>query len=241
MTRPESLRNLEFYDGGEETETYLARPYHQLRIEIMAQLVQEHVNLCGKAASALDIGCSTGTATEAILPAKVAERILGLDMSLKALQNIRHPCMTGTVADVAVSLPFRADCFDVIVAGEIIEHLVDVDAFLLEIRRCLKKNGVLVLSTPNLARLVDRIRFVFGITPKQTIPMHRYLRYHVTPFTFSSLRETLTRCRFDIVRFCSNYVYLDPTGLTKSQSHLLAQIFPSLGGSLIVAAKRAEK
>ena len=233
-----SLSNLHFYDGGDETETYLARPYHQLRLRIMRQMVEGHGLQRGGVARALDIGCSSGRCTEIVLPASTAACVIGLDISLTALQSADRNRLHATVADVVAGLPFASGTFDVIIAGEIIEHLIEVDAFLNEIRRCLKRDGILVLSTPNLARLIDRIRFLFGITPKQTIPMHRYLRYHVTSFTFSSLRETLARCRFTIVRFASNYVYLDPTGRTKAQSRWLAQVVPSLGGSLIVAARQ---
>ncbi len=233
-----SLGNLEFYDGGDETEAYLARSYHQMRLRIMAEMVEQHVRRYGRAHRALDIGCSAGTCTEMVLAASTAANVIGLDISLGALQRASRRRMHSVVADVAASLPFSSDAFDLIIAGELIEHLIDVDAFLNEIRRCLRPDGLLVLSTPNLARLIDRIRFVFGICPKQTIPMHRYLRYHVTPFTLSSLRETLERCQFTRIRFRSNVVYLDPSGRTKVQSRLLAELLPSLGGSLICCCQK---
>ncbi len=237
--RTNSLMNLQFYNGGSETEDYLSRPYHQLRLRIMNEMISHYFRHKGGRFSALDIGCSSGTCTKIITGDEI-DVVVGLDISFSAVQKARLHCFHGIVADVSEALPFNSESFDVIAAGEIIEHLIDVDRFLTEIGRCLKRSGLLVLSTPNLARLIDRLRFLFGITPKQTIPMHRYLRYHVTPFTFSSLRETLQRCRFTIVCLRSNYVYLDPTGKTNLQSHWLARQFPSLGGSLIVAARRSD-
>ena len=46
-----------------------------------------------------------------------------------------------------------------------IEHLYNPDNFLSEINRILKKQGHLILSTPNLCAWFNRIIFLFGIQP----------------------------------------------------------------------------
>jgi len=67
-------------------------------------------------------------------------------------------------------LPFENNYFDFFFAGEIIEHLFDSRFFLKEIHRVLKINGYLILSTPNLARIDDRLKFLLGKTPRQITP-----------------------------------------------------------------------
>ncbi len=52
------------------------------------------------------------------------------------------------VAD-AHKLPFKDQIFDTVIAGDIIEHLENPSKFLRECNRVLKKEGLLILSTPN--------------------------------------------------------------------------------------------
>lgn len=60
-------------------------------------------------------------------------------------------------------LPFDDASFDVVLFCEVIEHLLrDPVAALLEIRRVLKPEGRLVLTTPNVARLENVARLVAG-------------------------------------------------------------------------------
>jgi SAM-dependent methyltransferase len=50
----------------------------------------------------------------------------------------------------------------------LIEHLFDPDRFLTEILRVLKPNGVLFLTTPNLASWINRICLLLGFQPHFT-------------------------------------------------------------------------
>lgn len=143
-----------------------------------------------------------------------------------------------TVGDISEKFPYESHFFDFVFAGEVIEHIVDTRQFLNEIGRILKPGGILILTTPNLARIDDRIKFIFGIAPRHTSPMHKYLYLHVRPFTFSSLKDALLKTNFKILSFKSNYVVID-YGNKSFKNRLLARLFPSWGGSLIVMAKLA--
>lgn len=46
-------------------------------------------------------------------------------------------------------LPFRDNCFDVVISNHVIEHLPNQQTHVEEIRRVLKNNGVCYLATPN--------------------------------------------------------------------------------------------
>ncbi|MFZ2072733.1 MAG: class I SAM-dependent methyltransferase [Minisyncoccia bacterium] len=63
------------------------------------------------------------------------------------------------------NFPYDSNTFDFIVAGEIIEHLVNTDGFIKEIRRTLKKNGHTIISTPNLSSYFNRFLLLFGFQP----------------------------------------------------------------------------
>jgi SAM-dependent methyltransferase len=59
--------------------------------------------------------------------------------------------------------PYADDSFDVVLFCEMIEHmLMDPLATLRQIRRVLKPNGVLILTTPNVARLDNVLRMLQG-------------------------------------------------------------------------------
>ena len=59
--------------------------------------------------------------------------------------------------------PYEDASFDVVLFCEILEHLlIDPVHALLEIRRVLKPNGLLILTTPNVARLENVCRMVAG-------------------------------------------------------------------------------
>jgi SAM-dependent methyltransferase len=55
-----------------------------------------------------------------------------------------------------------------------VEHLLDVDAFLDEIKRVLRPGGYCVLSTPNLAWLPNRVLLLLGLQPFWVELSYRY-------------------------------------------------------------------
>jgi 2-polyprenyl-3-methyl-5-hydroxy-6-metoxy-1,4-benzoquinol methylase len=65
-------------------------------------------------------------------------------------------------ADITEEIPFESDYFDIIVAVEVMEHIHDHGKVFEESHRLLKKDGVLVFSTPNILSLKSRIRFLFA-------------------------------------------------------------------------------
>jgi SAM-dependent methyltransferase len=61
------------------------------------------------------------------------------------------------------SFPYPDGQFDVVVFAEIIEHLLsDPCKVLREVKRVLKPNGSLILTTPNVARLENVVRIIAG-------------------------------------------------------------------------------
>jgi ubiquinone/menaquinone biosynthesis C-methylase UbiE len=98
----------------------------------------------------LDIGCSFGWFEGAALR-RGGEKVVGIDRHLEPLLRGAGAvpqadfCQAG-----AKHLPFQDDSFDLAAIWEVIEHLPknDVSRALGEIRRVLKPNGTLLLSTP---------------------------------------------------------------------------------------------
>ncbi len=95
----------------------------------------------------LDAGCGGGR-TSAWL-AELGAEVVGIDVSpeLVRLARERLPSATFSVGDLAEPLPFENGEFDVAVAGLVMHYLRDWVPTLRELRRVLRPDGVVVLST----------------------------------------------------------------------------------------------
>lgn len=58
--------------------------------------------------------------------------------------------------------PFSRKYFDIIIAMDVIEHVQDTDSFINEIKRVLKKDGAIILTTPNYSNLKFTLKNLFG-------------------------------------------------------------------------------
>ena len=101
----------------------------------------------------LDIGCVTHDATYAALAewlhghvAKAASYCLGLDILEPDVELLRAQGYNVRCHDITRS-PV-SEKFDVIVCGEIAEHIGNIDCLLANCRTCLEPEGRLVLTTP---------------------------------------------------------------------------------------------
>jgi SAM-dependent methyltransferase len=190
----------------------------------------------------LDIGCGEGQISQKIKELNFA--VYGLDISKKNVQIAKKRGICAKLGDVEKKFPFPNNSFDIVFAGEIIEHVYDTSLFLKEINRVLKKGGRLLLTTPNLAHLPDRIRFLFGLNPTQVQPLHEFLYLHIRPFTFNLLRESLNLHRFTIKKLTSTMVVFSRNkknvNHVEKKSIMLAKIFPKLGSFLIIEAKKTD-
>jgi 2-polyprenyl-6-hydroxyphenyl methylase / 3-demethylubiquinone-9 3-methyltransferase len=92
----------------------------------------------------LDIGCGGG-----LLAARVNGYLhVGLDLSLRSLQEAAAHGVSPVRGD-ATALPIRDAVADVVVAGELFEHVPDLPAVISEIARVIRPGGVLVFDTIN--------------------------------------------------------------------------------------------
>lgn len=79
--------------------------------------------------------------------AQINRDVLGVDIDPQGVQVLNSQGYNVIVADVQIMDLQRR--FDTIVAGEIIEHLENPGLFLRNMRRHLKDDGVIILTTPN--------------------------------------------------------------------------------------------
>ena len=98
----------------------------------------------------LDVGCNTGRGGLQLKELDSSLEILGLDCDQKKL-NALPKCYSQRIYGLSTDIPVEDQEIDMVVAGELIEHLypADVDKTLCEFQRVLKIGGRLLLTTPN--------------------------------------------------------------------------------------------
>lgn len=117
-----------------------------------------------------------------------AASVLGVDIIQTEVARLSDRGYKVICAD-AVSLDLD-EAFDVITAGEIIEHLDEPGAFLRNMEKHLRDEGMLVLTTPNV---------FFGVHFIESLVMSPYRRWnpeHVAWYCYFTLENLLTRNGF---------------------------------------------
>jgi 2-polyprenyl-3-methyl-5-hydroxy-6-metoxy-1,4-benzoquinol methylase len=99
----------------------------------------------------LDLGCGSGYGSHRI--AAVAREVQGVDVAADAVayaqQKYQHPGLSFRQIIAGQPLPFADGHFDVVLSFQVIEHVHDDNAYLLEAKRLLRPGGTLVVITPD--------------------------------------------------------------------------------------------
>ncbi len=174
--------------------------------------------------------------------------LIGMDF-VSPPQGARWRAVTG---DIAGKLPFADDSLDVVVAGEVIEHVAHPDLMLTEIRRILAPSGRLVLSTPNIVGWANRVLVPMGIQPlftETSSEVHLGRRWralgqgnqvqgHLKVFSYRALREILVRTGFRVQRTMGMPGEF-PSPVDKVDR--LCARFPSIASDLLIVARPTDR
>lgn len=142
----------------------------------------------------LDVGCGLGFFLSGI---DDKHEKFGLELSAYACE---HAKKYARIYDCPIeNLQIEDDSFDVVVSHHVIEHVDKPEEFLTKIKKVLKKDGLLILSTPDFesvcAKLFqEKYRMLFDKT-------------HVNLFSFNSLKRLLIDFGFDILE--ADFPYFD--------------------------------
>jgi 2-polyprenyl-3-methyl-5-hydroxy-6-metoxy-1,4-benzoquinol methylase len=172
------------------------------------RLVREAVaDLAGK--RILDLGCSRGLLLERFRRYEGTELVgIELDPADRAEAEARGIHVDTDQINVfddgqiTARLPYADSSFDVVLAAEIIEHIVDTLGFVREIQRVVRPGGAVFLSTPNILWWKYRLDLLVGRSPD---PLEHRLLYgadfgHVRTFTPALLREVVEDAGLEVVR-----------------------------------------
>jgi ubiquinone/menaquinone biosynthesis C-methylase UbiE len=143
----------------------------------------------------LDIGCGAGEFSAAL--AAAGTRPIAVDVAAEALRRARErvPDLDARLWAAGAPLPVPDNAVDVVWAGEVVEHVVDVAPWLSELRRVLRPRGTLLLTTPHhgagtLLRL--------ALSPRRFAQHFQPRSDHVRFFSPRTLRDLLDDLGFDV-------------------------------------------
>lgn len=126
---------------------------------------------------------------------KTGADVFGVDLSL---DRVKFPDKTRYQEASAEGFSFPGVAFDVIIAGDLIEHLPNPGLFLDCCRNHLHGNGVLILTTPNCFNL-------FNLTEKLSKDEPTVNADHTCYFNHKTLRVLLEKCNLSVVE--RSYIY----------------------------------
>jgi 2-polyprenyl-6-hydroxyphenyl methylase/3-demethylubiquinone-9 3-methyltransferase len=133
---------------------------------------------------ALDVGCGGGLLTEPL--ARLGAAVTGIDPVESSIEAARWHA-----EEVGLTIEYRAETlgtlvtagrrFDLVVASEVVEHVADVPAFLIELASATRPGGLVVLSTlsrtiSSFVKAIVGAEYVLGWLPRGTHDWRRFLR-----------------------------------------------------------------
>jgi 2-polyprenyl-3-methyl-5-hydroxy-6-metoxy-1,4-benzoquinol methylase len=116
----------------------------------------------------LDLGCIDHSASSAIELGQywlhkqikdVAKKVIGVDILVNdalVLNNIGYEIISADVENFNLNMTF-----DVIVAGDLIEHLSNIGIFFENIKKHMSNNSILIISTPNPFNIEQTMAAIF--------------------------------------------------------------------------------
>ena len=164
----------------------------------------------------LDLGCSSGLLAERLQ--QMGHQVTGVDVI--EIPGVVERTSAFFKADLNEGIPPEVGTgFDVVLAADVLEHLVNPGALMKQVRDVLSPDGVALFCVPNIAHWYPRLRSTLGMFDydQRGILDSTHLRF----FTRRSIRKLIERQGFTIRRIDSVGLPLDALGLDGAKAKVL--------------------
>jgi len=197
--------------------------------------------------SVLHLGCSGSPTTIARFKSdcllhknllKVTKELYGIDIDKSSIEYLRNQGIEKLfIANVERLEDIIFDkSFEVVLVGELMEHLDNVGLMLREVKKFLKPDGVLLISVPNAFAIKHILRAI--VRKDVSMPDHNYY------FSYKTLRSLLKKYDFVIMSSATFYIsegdgYVKQRLLSKIANKIFKSLpfFNYLADGIIVKAK----
>jgi 2-polyprenyl-3-methyl-5-hydroxy-6-metoxy-1,4-benzoquinol methylase len=181
----------------------------------------------------LDLGCWDGS--YALRYKKTSNTVYGIESSESSAKIAKKRGVIVETGDFMTENFFKNTKFDVVVAGEIIEHVFDTDDFLQRIKHLLKPGGIVIVTTPNVASLPRRILLLLGINPSlENRTILDKSAGHIRYFTFKDIEKLFADNHLSIIKSASDVLNFNNDGTLFST--VIPKIYKKFGRSIMVVA-----
>lgn len=177
-------------------------------VEERWKFIEKHV----KDKIVLDVGCAELIATTKDFQKKerwlfekirkVAKELMGLEINKEQVELLRKLGYNIILGDVETTKINQK--FDVIFAGELIEHLSNPGLFIENMGQHLFDNGILVITTPNR---FDSFEFLRALLRNKIPQYKKEIAAHVLHFDMNSLEALAERCGFQLIDSCYYWTF----------------------------------
>jgi len=145
----------------------------------------------------LDIGCASGYLGVEFKKMGASE-VNGIDISTNQIKEAKKVLDNVFSLDIQEDrIPFNNGYFDIIIFAEVVEHLLYPEKAIEEIKRVLKKDGIVIITTPNFLVFSNRIKMFFGKFDYTDTGI--FDRGHVHFFSYKSLLKFVKKGGFEII------------------------------------------
>lgn len=194
------------------------------------------IRLTGRVKNVLDVGCARGYLGD-VLVWQFNCTVSGIEVDPDAAhiaRQVYREVVVGNVEDPGVFERLQHRPFDVIIFGDVLEHLRQPEQVLAAAQHVLRPHGYVLVSLPNVVTLRLRIRFLRGQFEytDQGIMDRTHLRF----YTLKSAREMIRECGYTIDDF--DFVVGPRFGRHLRQLHIPRRLLPAtlLGTQFIFKA-----
>jgi SAM-dependent methyltransferase len=168
--------------------------FHQNREALVKKLVEQF----GEGKKYLDAGCGTG-----LLLRHLPEGSVGLDINPRAISKAKEyaPKAALVVADIE-EIPFPGDTFETVLCVDVLDRLPHPARAISEIKRVLKRDGILIGTVPALNPLW-RLQFLTATAPPTEPYRKEYTKREIekllAPFKIIHLSPALSNMTWAFV------------------------------------------
>ncbi len=159
------------------------------------------LNWVGTGKRVLELGCSTGYMSQYMTQKRNCS-VTGIEVDKAAAEQAAKFCSKVLVRDL--NHPdwisgFRKGEFDVVLMGDVLEHLGDPLGLLVQIRELLDSDATVAICLPNVVHWITRLKIIFGRFDYECAGTldHTHLRF----YTVKTARELIENAGYRITRF----------------------------------------
>lgn len=172
----------------------------------------------------LDLGCAKGAHGSYLIKEKNCT-VHGIDIFDEVVEIARSKGVKAIKHDLNKPLPYSDEEFDVVLAGDVLEHIYNLEQLARECLRVLKTNGKIVANIPNYSGWKNRILTLIG-------RMHEYVTggddktfsIHIQQFNYDRIMYLFSKAGFKNIK-------IKPVGR-------IGRIYPRIAGAYVVVADK---